>query len=219
MPGTNTIDAPFELAPDPSVTGPEQCRIAAGLYERGSDVLASGNYEYSIPLLLNCCSLDPVKPEYRQALREARAREQVFHPVWAWLCRARALLLKLELYWAQHAGRHLRVLDCGERILEQVPADVTAPLAMAEAAEALGCSHLALWLLEQAHEQHKTSVPINRALALFFEKRDHLPRALKFWERVLKAQPEHAEAKYKIKSLSASEAIVRGNYRAILSQH
>src|SRR5579864_8243165 len=52
--------------PPPS---PEHRRVAAGQFERANQVLASGNHDYAIQLLLTCCKLDPANLVYRQALR------------------------------------------------------------------------------------------------------------------------------------------------------
>ena len=34
-------------------------------------MLAKGNFDYAIPLLLNCCEIDPGNAVYRQVLRNA----------------------------------------------------------------------------------------------------------------------------------------------------
>src|SRR4051794_35544011 len=54
----------------PSPT-PEQHRIAAGQFDRANQVVATGNYDYGIHLLGECCKLDPGNLLYRQALRRA----------------------------------------------------------------------------------------------------------------------------------------------------
>src|SRR5436305_10980273 len=58
--------------PSPSLLPPpsaEQRRAAAGQFERANQVVAVGNYDYGIRLLLSCCKLDPGNLIYRQALR------------------------------------------------------------------------------------------------------------------------------------------------------
>ena len=51
---------------------PEQRLAAAGQYERANQVLATGNPDYAMQLLLNCCVIDPGNPTYRQALRQTQ---------------------------------------------------------------------------------------------------------------------------------------------------
>src|SRR5688500_19789636 len=42
---------------------PEQRRAAAGQFERANQVLAKGDFDYALPLLLNCCVIDPGNPD------------------------------------------------------------------------------------------------------------------------------------------------------------
>src|SRR5204862_413746 len=55
--------------PSPS---PEHRRVAAGQFERANQVVAAGDYDYGIRLLLSCCKLDPANLIYRQALRRTQ---------------------------------------------------------------------------------------------------------------------------------------------------
>ena len=61
-------DAPS--VPSPS---PEHRRVAAGQFERANEVIATGNYDYGIRLLLDCCKLDPANLNYRLTLRRTPA--------------------------------------------------------------------------------------------------------------------------------------------------
>jgi len=55
------------LLPSPS---PEQRRAAAGQFDRANQVIAGGDLDYGIQLLLECCKLDPANLVYRRILRE-----------------------------------------------------------------------------------------------------------------------------------------------------
>src|SRR2546421_12985807 len=59
-------DSHASVLPPPS---PEHRRIAAGQFERANQVIATGNFDYGIQLLLTCCKLDPANLIYRQRLR------------------------------------------------------------------------------------------------------------------------------------------------------
>src|SRR5262245_48771063 len=48
---------------------PEHRKICAAQFERANQVIASGNYDYGIQLLMSCCKLDPANLVYRQTLR------------------------------------------------------------------------------------------------------------------------------------------------------
>src|SRR5262249_3939961 len=63
------------LAEDLSPATDEQRRIAAGQYQRAVQVVAAGDFEYGLPLLLKCCELEPTNVTYRKALREARRKQ------------------------------------------------------------------------------------------------------------------------------------------------
>ena len=51
----------------------KQRQAAAGQFERAKEVIASGNFEYGIHLLLSCCKLDPANLAYRRVLRKELA--------------------------------------------------------------------------------------------------------------------------------------------------
>src|SRR5271166_5373036 len=73
------------LLPAPTA---EQRRAAAGQFERANQVVATGNYDYGIRLLLSCCKLDPGNLIYRQALRrteKAKYRNNLRGHWLAWL--------------------------------------------------------------------------------------------------------------------------------------
>ena len=60
-------DQENSILPMPS---PEHRRVAAGQFERANQVIATGNFDYGIQLLLTCCKLDPANLVFRQALRK-----------------------------------------------------------------------------------------------------------------------------------------------------
>jgi hypothetical protein len=191
---------------------PEQRRAAAGQYERAAEVVALGNYDYGIRLLLSCCKLDPYTMAYRQMLRQTEKRkyqDNLRGSSLAWLT---TLLARGKLKAAARAGDHFRVLALGEDILAQNPWDVGAQLAMAEAADRLGLQTLALWILEEARLKEPLDAKVNRALARLYEKRGNLSQAIALWELVRKAVPTDTEAHQKTTDLAAHETIQRGGY-------
>src|SRR5437867_2283948 len=146
--------------PTPS---PEHRRVAAGQFERANQVIASGNYDYGIRLLLSCCKLDPANLVYRQALRRTqklRHRNNLRGSWLAWLTTAPA---KARIKKAMVARDYLSVLELGELVLTRNPWDVGTQTAMAEAAEVLGLLDLAVWNLEQARHKAPRDAKLNRS--------------------------------------------------------
>jgi tetratricopeptide (TPR) repeat protein len=200
-----------------SVPSTEQRRAAAGQFERANQVVATGNFDYGIHLLFDCCKLDPGNLLYRQALRrveKAKYRNNLRGSwlawLWSWPVRAR-------LKAALSGGRHLEVLELGERILMRNPWDVGAQVDMAHAAEAMGWIDLAIWYLEQARAKQPADAPLNRTLARLYEGRGNFIQAMALWQLVRKGSPEDVEAKQKLTDLAAHETIHRGHLEESLS--
>ena len=195
----------------PSPT-PDQRRVAAGQFERANEVLATGNHDYAIQLLVTCCALDPANLIYRKALRHtqrAKYQNNLRGSRFALLTTSAA---RLRMKGAQRAGEHAKVLEHAELILNRNPWDLGALTAMAEAFDALGLPDQAIWSLEEARPKDAANPKVNRTLARMYERTGDYLRAIKFWQRVRKADPADTEAQQKVKDLAARDTIVRGGY-------
>src|SRR5437868_7076723 len=100
----------------PPIT-PEHRRAAVGQYERANQVIATGNFDYGIQLLLSCCKLDPANLIYRQALRRTEKakyhnnmRGRVLAGMRTWPARAKVKA-------ARRSRDYLKVLEYGEQVL------------------------------------------------------------------------------------------------------
>src|SRR5262249_34870527 len=123
------------VLPPPS---PDQRRIVAAQFERANQVVASGNHDYGIQLLLSCCKLDPANLTFRQALRrtqKAKYKNILRGSGFAMISAAPA---RARLKAAKQGRNYLKVLEHGEEILGSNPWDVGTQMDMAEAADALG---------------------------------------------------------------------------------
>src|SRR5436309_1536517 len=181
------------ILPSPS---PEHRRVAA------NQVIAKGDFDYGIGLLLSCCKLDPTNLVYRQALRRTQKlkHKNNLRGHWlAWLTNAPA---KARIKKAMVAHDYLAVLELGERVLTRNPWDVGTQRAMAEAAEVLGLLDLAVWNLEQARQKAPRDSRVNRALARLYERRGNFAQAIALWEMVRAANPRDLEAASKAKDLA-----------------
>jgi tetratricopeptide (TPR) repeat protein len=195
---------------------PEHRRVAAGQFERANQVVATGNFDYGIRLLISCCKLDPANLVYRQSLRrteKAKYRNNLRGSWFAWLT---AWPVRAKMKAAMGGRDYLKVLEYGEQILMRNPWDVGAQMTMAEAADTLGLLDLAVWSLEQARQKQPRDPVVNRALARLYEKRGNFTQAMGLWELIRKARPDDAEAANKIKDLAADDTIARGQYQAVL---
>jgi tetratricopeptide (TPR) repeat protein len=197
----------------------EHRRIAAGKFERATQVVATGNHDYGIHLLLDCCKLDPGNLIYRQALRRTEKakyrnnlRGSLFAPWTSWPLRAR-------LKAALRSRDYLKAIEYGERILTKNPWDIGAQMDMADAAEVLDLLDLAIWILEQARQKSPFDPRLNRALAHLYEKRGNFTQAIALWELIRKAKPDDIEAKHKIKDLAADDTIARAQYQVHIQAH
>jgi tetratricopeptide (TPR) repeat protein len=196
------------VLPPPS---PEQRRIAAERFERARQVITTGNVDYGVQLLLTCCKLDPANLVYRQELRRAQKKKSSKKSggLFSFLAtmRYRSKMMK-----AKRGHDHLKVLELGEEILARQPFDRKIQLDMSDAADSVGLTDVAIFILDQARQKEPNDPTINRALARVLEKRGHFAQAIKLWELVRKAVPDDHEAATKAKDLAASETIKRGHY-------
>src|SRR6266849_2811241 len=195
----------------------EHRQVAAGQFERANQVIATGNYDYGIRLLLSCCKLDPANLIFRQALRrteKTKYKNNLRGGMLAWLT---TIPKRAKVKAAKSARDYLRVLELGENVLVQNPWDTGAKTDMAESAEIIGLLDLAVWSLEQARHKNPRDVSVNRSLARLYEKRGNFTQAIALWELVRKEAPADAEAHNKSKDLAANETIARGNYEEAVS--
>ncbi len=200
----------------PSINSRHQ-RAALGQFERANQVIAVHNYDYAIHLLLSACKLDPANLVYRQFLR--RLEKALFQngrrsTRLAWW---KTLPAKVLLESAWKAKNFVRVIEYGERILVRNPWDRRTQMIMSEAADALGLTNLAMWILEQAWQKETHTPALNRALARLYEKRGHLPQAIALWKLMLHEDPEDGEAQWQLNNLGAKETLVRGQYERMVA--
>jgi tetratricopeptide (TPR) repeat protein len=206
-------DREHSILPTPT---PEQRRVAAGQYERANQVIATGNHDYGIQLLLTCCKLDPANLIYRQTLRKTEKVKFNNNLRGSRLAFLTTSAAKTKLKAAKAARDYLRVLEHGEEVLVRNPWDVGTQMDMAEAADALGLLDVAIWTMEHARQKNPQDATVNRFLARLYEKRGNFAQAIGLWELVRKADPSDVEAQHKGKDLAASDTIARGNYQSVV---
>jgi tetratricopeptide (TPR) repeat protein len=196
----------------PAVTA-EARRIAAERFDRANQVIATGNFDYAIQLLLTCCKLDPGNFLFRQTLRRTQKAKYKDNLRGSRLASLTTVRTRAKLKTAKRARDYLKVLEYGEVILSKNPWDVGAQMDMAEAADALGLTDHAIFMLDQARQKSPKDATLNRALARLFEKRGNYAHAIALWQLIKEVAPDDVEAAHKAKDLAASETIARGGYK------
>ncbi len=191
----------------------DQRRIAIENFDRARQVMASGDFDYAIQLLLTCCKIDPGNFGFRQLLRRAQKEKygnNLRGSRFAFLSTPR---LKARVKAAKAGGDYVKVLDYAEQVLGKNPWDTGTQMDMAEAFDALGLLDLAVFSLDQARQKDPRNATLNRALARLFEKRGDFQKAIVLWQLVKEVAPSDVEASHKAKDLAASETIARGKYQ------
>ncbi len=199
-------------SPDVPVPTSEQRRAAAGQFERANQVIATGNYDYGLKLLVSCCKIDRANLIYRQTLRRTEKAKYKNNLRGAWLAWLTTCLTRARIQAALRTGDFIKVLDRGEEVLLRNPWDIPTQIAMATAAAELGLLDLAVWSLEQARQKDAAHPGVNRALALVYEKRGNFTQAMALWMLVRKSRPNDREAQDKLKDLAVHDTIQRGKY-------
>jgi tetratricopeptide (TPR) repeat protein len=186
--------------------------IAAQQFDRANHVIATGNYDYGIQLLMTCCKLDPANLIYRKALRlteKTKFKNNLKGSSFAFLSNSAC---KAKMKAAKGARDFLKVLEYGEEALARNPWDTGVQLDMATAADALGEINLAVWIMEQARHKDPKDTVVNKRLAGLYEKRGNYTQAINLWELVRQAKPQDDEARQKAHDLAATDTIARGGY-------
>lgn len=203
------------VLPPPS---PEHRKVALGQFEHAYKVLATGNHDYAIQLLLTCCKLDPANLIYRKALRQTEKTKYKNNMRGSRLAVISTSTWKAKIKAAKTGRDYLKVLEYGEEVLTRNPWDTGAQMDMADGAECLGLLDLAVWLLEQARQKDPRDVAVNRSLARLYERRGNFAQAIQLWDLVRRVAPNDLEAQHKAKDLAAEETIARGQYHATIGK-
>jgi serine/threonine protein kinase len=201
-----------------TIPSPQHYRIALGQFEKASEALEKGSYDYAIPLLLNCCMLDPANLKYRRALRKAESASYELHPHVNVATTVKDLFLKAKLKAAKRSGAFGKVLEYSEKILVHEPHDFGVQFDGALAAKEIGLLNSAIWMLERLRKQQPKSAPVIRELAAMYEEREDYGQAVAAWEQLAEIAPADGEARVKLQELAARQAIHRGGYGELLER-
>jgi tetratricopeptide (TPR) repeat protein len=163
---------------------PEQRHAVASRFSRATQLLAAGSPGQAVPLLLECCRLDPANLTYRQMLRGAARDQQRKQPTpafAAWLSTWRA---RRRLRKALQSGHDLETIDLAEGILVVSPTNTEAHWAAATAFERMGWIDQAVVCLEQARLAVQPAKTFDKDLARLYERRGSFTQARQLTEHV-----------------------------------
>jgi tetratricopeptide (TPR) repeat protein len=183
-----------------------------GQYERAQQVIARGDFDYAIHLLITCCKLEPANLIYRRLLRQLEKTKYKNNLRGSRLAFLTTSLARARIKGAKRTRDYLKVLEHAEAVLARNPWDTGTQMDMAAAADALGLIDVAIWTLEQARQKDPKDVKVNRSLARLYEKRGNFSLAIATWELVRSVDPTDVEARHKSKDLAANDTIIRGQY-------
>jgi cytochrome c-type biogenesis protein CcmH/NrfG len=113
---------------------------------------------------------------------------------------------------SKRAGQFRKVIEEGEEVLVRNPSDVRIQMTMAEAAQQIHLTHLAVWMLEEIRQHHRSHLPAYRMLASIYERQRQYSDAISVYDELRKLVPHDAEVARKINDLAAADTIARGNY-------
>jgi tetratricopeptide (TPR) repeat protein len=190
----------------------EQRLAAAKQFERANQVIAKGDHDYGVQLLLECCRIDPGNATYRQSLRHTQKQKYRQNGRGQPLAFLRTLGARWNLRSALRRSDPITALEYAEEVLVRNPWDRGAHLLMARAFDDLELLNLAVWTLEQIRGKYPQDPKVNRPLARLYEKRGNFTQAIALWELIRKAVPTDIEAQHKVKDLAASATIAKGRY-------
>jgi tetratricopeptide (TPR) repeat protein len=160
----------------PSLT-PEQRHAVATRYDRAMQLLGGHLPGQALPLLLECCKIDPANPSYRHALRVAQHEQRLdepLPPLAAWLSSWRT---RRRLRKALRAGQWLQVVELADILLVVDPKNAEAHWASAQAFERLGWIDQAVFCLELARIEIAPNTLFDRELIRFYERRGSFTQA------------------------------------------
>ncbi len=184
-------------------------RIVERQFEHATHSIATGNFEYGLTLLLNCCRAEPGNLTFHQALRQGQLARRATPGLRPWRSLAVQLYLRARLKLARYLKQPPAALRFANELLTCVPDDVAVQLDMARAARDAGFGDLAIWLLETVQSEHPDQASAGRLLAETYEEQGNLGRALELWEEIAAADRDDGEAQRKVRDLAASQATGR----------
>jgi tetratricopeptide (TPR) repeat protein len=156
---------------------PDERHAVATRYDRALQLRGAGLPEQALPLLLECCRIDPANRSYRQLLRSAQSelrRQQPVPTFAAWLSTWR---IRRRLQKALQTEQWLEAITLAEDVLVVDPKNAEAHGALATAFEKLGWIDQAVTCLELARMHVQPETTFDGELARLYQQRGNFTQA------------------------------------------
>ena len=191
----------------------KRAAAATTLFQRGSEAVRKGNFDYAVEHFLKCVKLVPEKLMYRQALRGAERKMYKDNGKGASMAGMKLVSVRTKLKIARQRGKWQDVLYRAEQGLKINPWDAGLLYDVADAAAKLEMVDTALWNLELASEIDKENKEIFVLLGEMHIEKKNWDKASWAYERVKKIDPSDDRAHGKQGWIGGQKALHQGGYR------
>jgi tetratricopeptide (TPR) repeat protein len=187
-------------------------KSAMDCFNRGSEAVRSGNFDYAIEMFMTAVKLVPDNLIFRQALRGAERKLYKDNRKGAGMAGLKMKPAQARLQIAKKRTKWPDVMEAAEDALRYNPWDTGMLYELGNAASELGMQQVGIWVLETAYEADKNNANAMRLLATLYEQTAQYDRAIIAWETVKKIDPTDQDAAAKARQLAASATIQKGKY-------
>jgi len=180
------------------------------VFQRASEAVDKGNYDYAVELLLEILKSDPQDLKARITLRQV-TKAKSDKGLAGGLKGAIAGLPNLLAAWlASLFGRRESAIIQYEKYLTRNPMSTLALSFLASALARTGRDEAAIVVLEFLRQNKPGRVATLRKLAHMYEERQDIQRAMQRYQMILQHKPHDIEANKQLHDLAASESIHDG---------
>lgn len=205
------------MATDTPSTGrqpipPAKRKMLQQLFEHGSKVSASGNFDYAADSFTKCINGDPANMLYAQSFLANLQKKYNNNKTGAKLAGMWATKAKTGVKAAKAKKDWTGVIASGLEVLKYNPWDTGALADMAGACEQLQFDECQIVYLKGALEADIKEPEINRLLGRALAKQGQFDQAIACFMRVQQAKPNDEEARRAIANLQCEKTIHKGGY-------
>ncbi len=184
------------------------------LFDHGSRAVGRGNYEYAADLFAQCVVGDPGNAVYAQNLLGALQKFYNNNKKGARLAAIRGAKNKTALAAAARKQDWDAVFKNGVELLKLNPWDIGTLLTLADACAELGHNECAVTYLSSGLAADPEHAELNRKMAQAMERAGQFDKAMLYWRRVLKANPEDEQARKGLANAQVKKTITKGGYES-----
>lgn len=182
------------------------------LFERGSQMMTQGNYDYATELLAGCVMGDPSNVGYIQSYLANLQKKYNSNKTGCKLAQLKERGARSAVKKARGKKEWDEVIKNGLKVLAINPWDVPTLIAMATASDELGADEAELYFLKAALNVDSKNPEVNRHCAHAMAARRDFPQAIACWHRVEQAVPGDSEVQREIARLAVEQTIKQGRY-------